>query len=246
MSVDGGHIDGVTISNISIQGMACPIFMRLGDRGRIFTEGVPRPKVGTLRNVQISNVVATGAGARGCFLAGIPGHPIENLTLENIQIAFKGGGTVEQARQAIPENVTGHPQIGMFGAALPTYGFFCRNVDGLALQDLRLRTTEPDLRHALLCGAVKNLSIAGLNAPFWPGAEAMISLRQVQDALIHGCQPATAVDTFLRLEGEKCSNITVLGNGLARVREVAAVGPEVPKGALSVTGNRLPEGTSGS
>ena len=63
MTVDGGHIDGVTISNISIQGMACPIFMRLGDRGRIFTEGVPRPKVGTLRNVQISNVVATGAGA---------------------------------------------------------------------------------------------------------------------------------------------------------------------------------------
>src|SRR5512139_350970 len=61
MSVDGGHIDGVTISNISIQGMACPIFMRLGNRGRIFTDGVPKPDVGTLRNVKISNVVATAA-----------------------------------------------------------------------------------------------------------------------------------------------------------------------------------------
>ena len=44
MTVDGGHLDGVTISNISIQGMLCPIFMRLGNRGRIFTEGVPRPR----------------------------------------------------------------------------------------------------------------------------------------------------------------------------------------------------------
>jgi hypothetical protein len=119
-------------------------------------------------------------------------------------------------------------------------------VDGLSLQDIRLRTTAPDLRHAVVCGAVKTLSIAGLNAPFWPGAEAMISLRQVQDALIHGCQPATAVDTFLKLEGEKCGNVTVLGNGLARVKKVAAASPDVPKDALSVIGNRLPEGTSGS
>ena len=246
MSVDGGHIDGVTISNISIQGMLCPIFMRLGDRGRIFTEGVPRPKVGTLRNVQISNVVATGADARGCFLAGIPGHPIENLTLDNIQITFDGGGTVEQARQAVPENETGHPQIGMFGAALPAYGFFCRNVDGLALRNILLRTTEPDLRHAVVCGAVRNLNLAGLDAPFSPGAEAMISLRQVQDALIHGCQPATAVDTFLKLEGDKCENVTVLGNGLARVKNVATTGPNVPKGALSTVGNRPPESSRGS
>jgi polygalacturonase len=246
MSVDGGHIDGITISNISIQGMLCPIFMRLGDRGRIFTEGVPRPKVGTLRNVQISNVVATGAGARGCFLAGIPGHAIENLTLENIQITFKGGGTVEQARQTVPENETGHPQIGMFGAALPAYGFFCRHVDGLVLQNIRLRTQEPDLRPALVCSAVSNLRVTGLDASSCSGAEAMMSLRQVQDALIQGCQPATAVDTFLKLEGDKCGNVTVLGNGLARVRNVATTGPDVAKEALSVLGNRLPEQGSGT
>jgi hypothetical protein len=70
----------------------------------------------------------------------------------------------------------------------------------------------------------------------------MISLRQVQDALIHGCQPAAAVDTFLKLEGDKCDNVTVMGNGLARVKNVATTGPNVPGHALSIIGNRVPEG----
>ena len=51
--------------------------------------------------MKISNIVATEAGAFGCLIAGIPGHPIENLALDNIQITFTGGGTVEQARQSV-------------------------------------------------------------------------------------------------------------------------------------------------
>jgi len=100
---------------------------------------------------------------------------------------------------------------------------------------------EPDLRHALVCNDVQDLNISGLDAQSSLGAEAIISLKQVQDALICGCQPATAVDTFLKLEGDKCSNVTLLGNGLARVKNVAATDPNVPKEALSVLGNRLPE-----
>lgn len=246
MAVDGAHLDRVTINNLSIQGMASPIFIRLGDRGRIFAEGLPKPPIGTLRNVNISNIVATEAGPLGCSITGIPGHPLEHITLDNIQITCSGGGTAEQAHRSVPDDKTAYPQVGMFGESLPAYGFFCRHVDGLALRNIRLRTVNPDLRHALVCEAVNNLNLAGLDAQCSPGAEAVISLKQVQDAIIHGCQPVTVVDTFLKLEGDKCSNVTLLGNGLARVKDVAATGPNVPKGALSTIGNRLPESSSGS
>lgn len=246
MAVDGGHLDGVTISNVTMHDMDVPIFIRLGDRGRIFTDGIPKPDVGVVRNIKISHVLATGAGVAGCFLAGLPNHPIENLTLEDIQIGYAGGGTLEQARQAVPENETAHPQFEMFGPALPAFGVFCRHVHRLSLRHLHLLTTQPDLRPALVCAAVKNLTIAGLEAHSSPGGDALIRLRQVQDVLIRDCQPATPVDTFLRLEGENCRNVSVMGNGFARVREVAMTGSEVPPSALALIGNRLPDGAGGS
>jgi hypothetical protein len=238
--VDGGQLDRVTIDNIAIQGVSIPIFVRLGNRARILAEGNPKPGVGTLRNVTISNIVAVDAETVGCSISGIPGHPIKNLILDNIQITFDGGGTVEQARRSIPENEAGFPDGTMFGT-LPAYGFFCRHVDGLTMSNVRLRTDKADLRHALFFNDVRNVNISGLDAQFSPGAEAMMSFKQVQDVIIRGCQPATAVDTFMNVDGDKCNNVTVLGNGLARVKNIATTGPDVPKETISVIGNRMPQ-----
>ena len=59
-------------------------------------EGTP---VGKLRRINISNVVVYNASAQaGVLISGVPDHPIEDVSLSNIQIWFKGGGTKEQAR----------------------------------------------------------------------------------------------------------------------------------------------------
>lgn len=50
ISVDGAHIDDITISNISMEAVRFPIFLRLDNRGR--DQDVPVP--GTLKNVVIS------------------------------------------------------------------------------------------------------------------------------------------------------------------------------------------------
>ena len=49
--VDGGVMDRITISNITMDGITLPLFIRLGDRGR----RNKRP-TGSLRNVVISNI----------------------------------------------------------------------------------------------------------------------------------------------------------------------------------------------
>jgi len=88
--VDGGTLDRVTISNITIKGVTVPIFMRLGNRGRIYDKDQLKPEVGRFDNVLINNVVATDCSAIGCSITGLPGHRIENVVLSQISLNFEG------------------------------------------------------------------------------------------------------------------------------------------------------------
>ena len=94
-SVDGAIIEDVTISNISMQHISNPpIFIRLGARMR-GPEGVA---IGAIRRVNISNVVVGYAASRAAsIISGIPGHPVEDVTLSNIRILYRGGDNVAGA-----------------------------------------------------------------------------------------------------------------------------------------------------
>lgn len=152
--VDGGVLDGVVVSNIMIRGTRSPIFIRLGNRARAYAEGVPVAGVGVLRNVQISNVMALDAGEIGCSITGIPGHPVENITLRNIMMEFAGnpGEYVKEPE----EKEASYPEATMFGA-LPSYGFFVRHARNVKMEGVELRTKESDPRPAMLFDDVENM-----------------------------------------------------------------------------------------
>jgi len=150
-----------------------PLFMRLGNRARPFIPDGPKPEMGKFRNVTIRNVVATDVSEIGCAIAGLPNHPIENVSLNNITITFAGGGTKEQASAAVPEKPEAYPECNMFGI-LPAYGFYCRHIDGLKLKDTNLRTTIPDHRPAIICDDVKHVQIEDLNTPTTSGVLPLI------------------------------------------------------------------------
>ena len=98
--VDGGIMDNVNVSDIDIKGTLAPIFVRLGNRARQYKKGLPRPGVGRLRNVTISNIKASTDSNMGCAIAGLTNHPIENLALKNINISFPGRGKAGSAPRA--------------------------------------------------------------------------------------------------------------------------------------------------
>ncbi len=234
--VDGGTLDRVTISNITMTGRSAPIFLRLGNRGRVFKEGMPKPDIGTLRNVILSNIVATGAGHTGCSITGLPGHPIENVTLSNIKITFAGGGTRQDADRAVPELPHKYPESTMFGV-LPAYGFYCRHVRGLVFRDIDLGFTKPDHRPALVCVDVEGLSVDRCNAQAVSDAPALIALHNVRSALVRGCRPPAAATVFLRLCGNS-KQVSVLSNDLCRVKTPFAFDNATPPTSLYAAGNR--------
>ena len=236
--VDGGTLDGVVISNITIEDTSAPIFMRLGNRARPYALDQPKPPVGTFRNVIVNGVVANRAGNTGCSIVGIPGHPIEDVTISDVRIRFHGGGTKEHATAKARELEEDYPESTMFGV-LPAYGFFCRHVDGLVLRNVGLGCDEPDRRPALVCDDVHGLKLHGFDARIAPEGTALAILRDTREALITACRPAV-MDVFLQLEGQS-NGICVFANDLGRVRTPFAFHDATPRSCLYAECNRLPE-----
>lgn len=152
-TVDGAILEDIVISNITMRDITnAPLFIRLGARQR-GPEGSP---YSILRRVMISNIIAYDVtGEQGAIISGIPGHDIEDLTLNNIHIYFKGGGTKAHAAIEIPPLIDSYPDPNRFGIT-PAYGFFIRNVNGLKMNNIKVSYMQTDLRPAFLLDHVTN------------------------------------------------------------------------------------------
>ncbi len=237
--VDGGTLDHVAISNLTIRGVTVPIFMRLGNRARLYDKDRPKPDVGKFANVIISNIIATECSQIGCSITGLPGHAIENVTLSNIQLGFEGGGTKEDASRQIPEKPTSYPESTMFGT-LPAYGFFCRHVKGLTFHNLQLRTSAPDYRHAIVFDDVNEAVIDSPDVPFAAEAAGMIRCTNSRNIFIRNCRPPKGTELFLDLRGSQAENILLMSNDFSGIDQISRSTADVPKSALILQANRLP------
>jgi polygalacturonase len=149
-TVDGGLLEDVTISNITMRNVQMPIFMRLGARMR-GPAGVP---VGALRRVSISNVIAYNSDPRyPSTIAGIPGHRVQDVRISNVRHHMVGGLTPADAVADPPELETAYPEPSMFGT-LPAYGFFIRHASGLDLDNVDVRYEQTDTRPAIVLNDV--------------------------------------------------------------------------------------------
>ncbi|TWU54319.1 Exo-poly-alpha-D-galacturonosidase precursor [Rubripirellula tenax] len=173
-SVDGGRLENVDISRITMKDVGCPLFMRLGNRGSTFGEEQGSATVGTLKNIRVSDVVAeviiedrakaaeavyknlkvdTTPGvtdnekskAGPIMITGIPGHFVENVVLENIKISYPGNGTKEDARRTVPEDIDRYPEQFFFGV-LPAWGAYIRHAKNIEFKNVQMTVRDADER----------------------------------------------------------------------------------------------------
>ncbi len=199
-TVDGGIIEDITISNITMRDIVnAPIFIRLGNRAR----GPEGTKPGAVRRVQISNVTVKNADPRyPSLIAGLPGFPIEDVRLRNIQVEHRGGMTMEQVAQqpaemvntfflrgpgltgprdpfAVPEQEKAYPEPSMFGL-LPAHGFYVRHAKNLSVRDVEVRFLTEDKRPAVVLDDVDGVTFDSVKLERAAGAPLFV-LRNVKD-----------------------------------------------------------------
>lgn len=175
ISMDGSRIENVQVNNVIMDNVSGPIFVRLGARLRRYHADQPERPVGVLRGVAIRNVTirtweegyplyGTLPRKAGIIVTGIPGHPIEDLTLENVTVSFPGGGTPEMAaHHDVPEQIAEYPEFPCFHP-LPAWGFYLRHLRGLRLRHVTLRTEQADARPAIFAEDAEGLSLAEVTA----------------------------------------------------------------------------------
>jgi polygalacturonase len=206
-TVDGALLEDVTVSNITMREVSnAPIFLRLASRMR----GPAGTPVGALRRVTISNVVVYDADPRyASIIAGIPGHPVEDVKLSNIRIMYRGGLSLAQAASqpaelvnaffrppggsgpreayAVPEREAMYPEPSLFGV-LPAYGFYIRHAAGIQMDGVDVGFMTPDTRPAFVLDDVKDIDLHRVRAQKAPNVPTFV-LRNVEEFRTTHSQP---------------------------------------------------------
>jgi hypothetical protein len=180
-SVDGGFIENVRVSNIIAINTGNAIFIRLGHRAG--------EKPGTIKDISFKNMVVQvpfgrpdeAYDMRGPELpffhnqfpspiTGIPGHYIENISLENIEIIYPGRASKGMAYiplwqlNRVPEKIKDYPEYSMFGE-LPSWGFYIRHVKGISMKNIKLKLDNYDYRPAFVFDDVQQVILENLDLP---------------------------------------------------------------------------------
>ena len=205
-SVDGAHIEDVTVSNITMRDVSnAPIFIRLGSRMRA-PEGTA---VGSVKRIAIGNVTVYNADPRyGSIISGVPGHDVEDVKLSNIRILYRGGLTLDQvAKQPAdlvntfffratggvpprepydtPEREKEYPEPSMFGM-LPAYGFFIRHAKGILLNDVDIGFMKEDRRPAFVLDSVEGIELEHCKAARAEGVPGLVMMK-ARGIRVRGC-----------------------------------------------------------
>lgn len=77
-------------------------------------------------------------------ICGLPGIPLENITLRNVHLIVDGG--CQSFNTEVPEDTGGYPEINIYGNILPAKGIFFRHVRGLVLDNVTVESERPDAR----------------------------------------------------------------------------------------------------
>jgi polygalacturonase len=183
-TVDGGLLDDVTITNLTMREVQMPIFMRLGARMR----GPDELEIGKLHRISISHVIAHGSDPRyPSTIAGIPDHRIEDVRISDVRLHMVGGLTMEDAVDDPPEREDAYPEPTMFGT-LPAFGFYVRHADGLRLDNVEVSFEEEDERPAIVLDDVQDAEFHHVEARKASGVPTF-RLRGVQDFDVHRSRP---------------------------------------------------------
>lgn len=118
------------------------------------------------QNIMISNIQALDCDSLcGIIVTGMKDAPLKNISLSNIYMEYRGGGTKEQASKPYPELEKKYPEPGKFLGATPAYGLYARHVEGLKVSNVEFALKKADERPMIVLDDVKNDKLQNVAGP---------------------------------------------------------------------------------
>src|SRR5262249_10257486 len=82
VSEDGAHISDVTYNHVVMSGTQSPVMEKIGTRLRCGGN----PAVGSISDIHYNDVTGRSAGAFSPTLWGQPGHPVSDITFNDVHL----------------------------------------------------------------------------------------------------------------------------------------------------------------
>lgn len=226
--VDGGWIDGVTVTGIRMQRTRAPIFIHMGNRQHM------REHHG-LRNVRIDDVQASDT-LLASSITGLPGTYAHDISLSNIHVNTVLPSRPDWVGRPVPEKPTQYPEAWMFGM-LPASGLYARHVRNLHLSHVAMDATAGEDRPTIIFDDVIGATIAELSSTPVKGKMPLVKLTDCQEIRIENPTIPSGTNIFLGVAGEGSSGIVLTGNDLSRAHRAFQTNEGASKQAVDLTGN---------
>jgi hypothetical protein len=174
---------------------------------------------GQLPEAKVTSTANPGEKHSCITLNCVGGATMENISLDNINLTFGGGGTAEDgARRNLPEFAGEYFMLG----PMPAYGLYARGVRRLTVQNVRFQVSTPDLRPAVIFDHVTDASINGLSVEANPSAESVLRFTGSKQVLLTAPRVLTPTAIFLQLEGTGNEQIVVDGGDISNAKTALA------------------------
>jgi hypothetical protein len=173
------------------------------------------------------------------IISGMPGHPIENITLKNIRMTTGGGGTGEDASVRIlneftPEVLKGWwPEVSLLGT-IPAYGLYARHIEGLIISDVSFSTKRDDVRPALVLDDVKYAELSGIQPMGMGISQSELRFINVQETTVRDCSAKGPVKFLVHAEGVLTNRITISVSTFSQLKDIYLRSIEVRKDAVRI------------
>ena len=141
-SCDGAKVKNVNISDIEMDSMACPLFIRLCNRN-----GDKKPELeckGRIENITVKNIKAENTEIP-IMIMGIPNQKIKDVNLENFDVKYAEGKDYIDLRFKIPEQEKEYPECNRF-RNVNAYGVFLRHADNVQIRNIKVKPRAKTLR----------------------------------------------------------------------------------------------------
>ncbi|RZM28200.1 MAG: hypothetical protein EOO88_09895 [Pedobacter sp.] len=182
-SSDGALVKDINISNVIIDSLENPIFIKLGNRLRR-TSVTPKGKKGVVSGINFSNIIIKNSGISPTTVTGFPDNTITDINFRDIFITHSGGGTAKDTSLVVAENSDHYPGTRMFVRKLPATGFYLRHVKNISFNNVQINIVGNDPRAILVADDVKEMELKGVKYQSLTPLAHVLILKDSEDIVI--------------------------------------------------------------